>query len=419
VEEVLIMRILVVTQYFWPENFRINDLVEEFVKRGHQVTILTGKPNYPSGTLFPEYQQDPKAFNEYQGCRVVRVPIVMRGQGSGIKLVTNYLSYIMSASLLGYWKLRKDTFDIVFVYEPSPVTVCLPAIFFKKMKGVPVVFWVLDLWPETLEAIGVVKSAKVLSVVGKLVSFIYNRCDLVLGQSKAFYDGIARYCSDKQKIRYFPSWSESVFADSSVQPIEIMQSYDGFKVLFAGNVGEAQDFPAIIASSKQLKATQAKAKFFIVGDGRYSAWVEQEIHDQNLEDYVILLGRHPLEAMPSFYAAADALLVTLKESQAFAMTIPGKVQSYMAAGKPILTMLTGEGSRVVSEAECGLVADSGDANTLAANIQKMSAMSREELTSLGSNARNYAAREFDRDRLISQLESWFVEVVDATQKEQL
>lgn len=412
------MRILVVTQYFWPENFRINDLVEEFVKRGHQVTILTGKPNYPSGTLFPEFEAEPENFNHYKGCKVVRVPVTMRGQGSGRKLVANYLSYVMSASLLGYWKLRKDKFDVVFVYEPSPVTVCLPAIFFKKMKGIPVVFWVLDLWPETLEAIGVVKSPKVLSAVGKLVSFIYNRCDLVLGQSKAFYDGIARYCSEKQKIRYFPSWSESVFTDKFVQPIEVMNAYKSFKVLFAGNVGEAQDFPAIIETAKQLKEMQVNAKFFIVGDGRHSSWVEQEVHSQSLEDYIILLGRHPLEAMPSFYASADALLVTLKESPAFAMTIPGKVQSYMAAGKPILTMLTGEGSRVVREAECGLIADSGDANTLAANIQKMSVMSPAQLISLGANARNYAAREFDRDRLIGQLESWFVEVVDATQKEQ-
>jgi glycosyltransferase involved in cell wall biosynthesis len=188
--------------------------------------------------------------------------------------------------------------------------------------------------------------------------------------------------------------------------------------LFAGNVGEAQDFPAIIETAKQLKEMQVNAKFFIVGDGRHSSWVEQEVHSQSLEDYIILLGRHPLEAMPSFYASADALLVTLKESPAFAMTIPGKVQSYMAAGKPILTMLTGEGSRVVREAECGLIADSGDANTLAANIQKMSVMSPAQLISLGANARNYAAREFDRDRLIGQLESWFVEVVDATQKEQ-
>lgn len=412
------MRILVVTQYFWPENFRINDLVEEFVQRGHQVTILTGKPNYPSGTLFPEYHQEPKAFAEYHGCRVVRVPIVLRGQGSGLKLVTNYLSYVLSASVIGYWRLRKDRFDVVFVYEPSPVTVCLPALFFKKMKGVPVVFWVLDLWPETLEAIGVVKSPKVLSVVGKLVSFIYNRCDLVLGQSKAFYDGIARYCSDKQKIRYFPSWSESVFTDQSVQAIEVMQTYDGFKVLFAGNVGEAQDFPAIIETAKRLKEWQVKAKFFVVGDGRHSAWVAQEIQRQGLADYVLLLGRYPLAAMPNFYASADALLVTLKESRAFAMTIPGKVQSYMAAGKPILTMLTGEGSRVVSEAACGLVADSGDSKSLADNIQIMSLMTSEELAKLGANARDYAAKEFDRDKLISQLEDWFDEVVAANKKEQ-
>jgi glycosyltransferase involved in cell wall biosynthesis len=409
------VRILVVTQYFWPENFRINDLVEALVKRGHGVTILTGEPNYPSGTLFPEYQQDPKAFNEYHGCRVVRVPIVSRGS-SKLKLLLNYFSYPVVASTLGLWKLRKQNFDIVFVCQLSPIAIALPAILYRFIYKIPVVMWVLDLWPDSLSSVGVVRSQRLLAAVGKLVSFIYTRCDLILGQSKAFYQGIARYCVDTKKIRYFPSWSESVFTDKSVQPIEAIQTYDGFKVLFAGNVGEAQDFPAIIEAVQCLKAKQMQAKVFVVGDGRHSAWVEQEIRNQNLEDYVILLGRYPLEAMPSFYASADALLVTLKESPVFAMTIPGKVQSYMAAGKPILTMLTGEGSRVVSEAECGLVADSGDANTLAANIQKMSAMSSEQLVSLGANARHYGEREFDRDTLITQLETWFSEVVEATKK---
>lgn len=382
------------------------------------MTVLTGKPNYPSGTLFPEYQRAPKAFNDYQGSRVVRVPIVMRGQGNGLKLILNYISYALSASALGIWQLRKERFDVIFVFQLSPVTIALPAILYRFLFKKPIIMWVQDLWPETLEAIGVVKSPSVLSAVGKLVSFIYNRCDLVLGQSKAFYEGIARYCSDREKIRYFPNWAESVFLDKLDQHIESMQNYNGFKVLFAGNVGEAQDFPAIIETAKQLKTMQVNAKFFVVGDGRHFAWVEQEIKSQDLEDYVILLGRYPLEAMPSFYACSDALLATLKESPAFSMTVPSKIQSYMAAGKPILTMLTGEGSRVVSEAVCGLVADSGDANTLAVNIQKMSSMSHEQLISLGVNARHYAAREFDRDRLISQLESWFVEVVDVTQKEQ-
>jgi len=405
------MRILVVSQYFWPENFRINDLCAELVNRGHEVTVLTGKPNYPDGAVFPDFLNNPDAFNEYEGCQVVRVPMVARGKGSSVKLLMNYVSYFVSASLIGSWKLRGRLFDVIFVFEPSPVTVCLPAIFLKKLKKAPVVFWVLDLWPETLEAVGVVKSKAILALVGSLVAFIYNRCDLVLGQSKAFYDGIALYCTDKTKIKYFPSWSESVFAGSATLPVQEIEKHQGvFKILFAGNVGDAQDFPAILSAAGLLKKKQLQVKFFIVGDGRAFEWVKSEISKKDLQDYVYLMGRHPLETMPSFYASVDALLVTLQESPVFAMTIPGKVQSYMAAGKPILTMLSGEGSRIIEEAECGYTAKSSDYEQLTNNIIAMSELKQNELVKLGGNAKRYAKTEFDRDTLITQLENWFVEL---------
>jgi glycosyltransferase involved in cell wall biosynthesis len=413
------MHILIVTQYFWPENFRINDLAEELVNRGHRITILTGKPNYPAGELFPEFKASPQNFNEYKGCKIVRVPTIMRGYGSGLKLVLNYLSYVLSASVLGFFKFRKENFDVIFVYEPSPVTVCLPAIFLKKLKGVPVVFWVLDLWPETLEAIGVVKSPRILSWVGKLVSFIYNRCDLVLGQSKAFYKGIAQYCDDKRKIQYFPSWSEGVFSQSeSIVQVAELDCKHCFKIVFAGNIGEAQDFPSILSAAKTLKEQGVNIKIFVLGDGRAFELVKSAVIEKELSAIVTLLGRYPLEIMPSFYAAADALLVTLKDSKAFSMTIPGKVQTYMEAGKPILTMLSGEGSRIVEEAGCGLISNSGDFQQLANNMIEMANYSQEQLAGFGKNAKAYAKKEFDRDRLIDQLESWFKELAEKSKAQQ-
>jgi glycosyltransferase involved in cell wall biosynthesis len=268
----------------------------------------------------------------------------------------------------------------------------------------------LDLWPETLEAIGVVKSPRILSWVGRLVKYIYNRCDLVLGQSKAFYDGIAKYSDNKEKIRYFPSWSETVFVDNNSPAVNGLMKTNSFKVLFAGNVGEAQDFPAILSAAELINIQKQKIKFFVVGDGRAFEDLKIQIVNRGLQDVVILLGRYPLEDMPSFYSAADVLIVTLKESKAFSMTIPGKLQSYMAAGKPVLTMLSGEGSRVVKDADCGLVAMSGDYEAFSENIVAMSRFSIEELEKLGLNAKRYADEEFSRDKLISQLESWFEEV---------
>lgn len=412
------MRILVITQYFWPENFRINDLCQELVRRGHAVTVLTGKPNYPSGELFSEYKNNPAGYNEYMGCKIIRVPITMRGQGSGLKLAINYISYVISGSILGYLKLRKQNFDVAFVYEPSPVTVCLPAIFFKRLKDIPIILWVQDLWPETLEAVGIIKSSNLLKMIGYLVKFIYNRCDLILGQSKAFHDGIAHYCDDKNKIRYLPNWSEAfVLSNAYIEPVEVIKKDNAtFKILFAGNIGEAQDFSSILNAIKIIKNKGIHIKLFVVGEGRALAQIKQEISESDLQESVLLFGRYPLESMPNFFASVDALLVSLKVSPVFSMTIPSKIQSYMAAGKPILTMLTGEGSRIVDEAQCGVTAASGDYNQLANNMITMSNFSPEKLEELGKNAKAYAHKEFERDALIAQLESWFEEVAELSKE---
>ncbi len=402
------MRILVVSQYFWPENFRINDLCDELSKRGCQITVLTGKPNYPSGTVFPDYKKNPREFNSFRGVEIKRVPIIYRGTGRGLRLILNYLSFVVSASTIGIWKLRRKRFDVIFVYEPSPVTVCLPAIFYKKIYKTPVVFWVLDLWPETLESLGVVTSKRLLAWVGILVEFIYRNCDLVLGQSKGFIGSIAKYCSNEDKIKYFPSWSEEIFSTDEERGNFVFEEDNGvFRVLFAGNVGESQDFASILRAAEQIRDKQLKVRIHIVGDGRMSNWLKEQIKLKKLDKYISLEGRHPLEMMPKFYQSAHALLATLKESEAFSMTIPGKIQTYMLAGKPILTMLTGEGSRVIDEAGCGFTANAGDYQTLAKNIEVMSKLKPEDLQSMGMRGREYARREFDRTKLISQLQAWF------------
>ena len=254
------MRVLVVSQYFWPENFRINDLCSELAQRGHEVTILTGKPNYPSGTVFNEYINNPNKFEYYSGCHIVRVPMISRGKSQAIKLILNFFTYAFFATFFGAWKLRDKQFDVIFVFEPSPITVGLPAIFIKKFKKIPIVFWVQDLWPETLEAIGVVKSKWLLNLVGKLVSFIYNGSDLILGQSKPFLHGIRLYSNDTTKIKYFPNWSEGSQSNSVVSPVEEITKHEDFlKILFAGNVGDAQGFSAILQSVEHIKKNKIMA----------------------------------------------------------------------------------------------------------------------------------------------------------------
>jgi len=404
------VKILIVTQYFWPENFRINDLAQELVQRGHSVTVLTGIPNYPAGGVFDAYRQNPMAFGRYNGATVWRVPMLARGHGA-VRLFLNYLSFVIGACICGPWRLRGQQADVIFVFEPSPVTVGLPAILLGRIKRAPVVFWALDLWPETLAAMGVVRSPRVLGWVGHLVKFIYERCTLVLGQSRGFLGSIAKYCSDTQKIRYFPSWAEDVFSQADLVPAPEVPVREGvFNVLFAGNIGEAQDLPAVLSAAESLKHNAA-IRWLIVGDGRKSVWLREEVERRGLQGSVLLLGRFPVERMPSFYAQADALLVSLKKDPVFSMTIPGKVQSYLMAGVPLVGMLDGEGAKVITEANAGLVCAAGDAGGLAAAVLKMAAMSADQRQQLGLNGRAYAQKEFGRDLLMDRLEALLSEAV--------
>lgn len=404
------MRILIVSQYFWPENFRVNDLTQELVQRGHSVTVLTGIPNYPAGKVFDAFKKDREAYDCYAGAKVFRVPMFVRGKGS-LHLVLNYLSFVVGACLFGPWRLRGQGFDVIFVYEPSPATVGLPAVMLGRLKRAPVVFWALDLWPETLAAVGAVRSPRLLSVVGYMVGFIYNRCTLVLGQSRGFLGNIAKYCVDTKKIRYFPSWAEDVFSHEDTQFAPEVAVQEGvFNVLFAGNVGEAQDFPAILEAAEILKHNSA-IRWLVVGDGRMTGWLCDEVERRGLTRCFLLLGRFGVERMPSFYAHADALLVSLRRDPVFALTIPGKVQSYLMAGIPLLGMLDGEGAIVIRDANAGLVCASGDGHGLAKVVLELAAMSKEERQRLGENGRAYAQKEYSRTLLMDRLEGWFAEVV--------
>ena len=399
------MRILIVTQYFWPENFRINDLVSGLVDRGHQVTILTGKPNYPDGCVFSDFRKNPDDFSVYRNSQIVRVPMLARGRGD-FRLAMNYLSFALSASCIGLWRLRGQGFDAIFAYEPSPITVGIPAAVMRAVKKAPLAFWVLDLWPETLEAIGMVRSKYLLKLVGGLVAAIYRRCDLILAQSKSFVGGIFKYAGNQARVEYFPSWADSALSMQNVLPAsEVPVKPGAFNILFAGNVGDAQDFPTILSAAELLR-DHPNIRWLIVGDGRQAEWVRNEISIRGLQPNVLMLGRHPVERMPSFFKCADALMVSLKDEPIFAMTLPGKLQAYLVSGIPILAMLNGEGADIVRRARAGLTCPAGDHEALAGAVLKLYRMSAEERRVMGVNGVEMGALEFSRDKLIDQLEAW-------------
>jgi colanic acid biosynthesis glycosyl transferase WcaI len=401
------MRLLVVSQYFWPENFRINEIVTEMVAKGHHVTVLTGRPNYPEGHIDPEFAAHPYRFGEFGGAEVIRVPLRPRGQGS-LRLVLNYWSFVFWGCTLGPWLLKGRRFDSIFVFETSPITAALPAVLMKWLTGARLVMWVLDLWPDTLSAIGVVRSKRVLGWVGKLCRFIYKHCDLILGQSPAFAAPIEKWSQAPEKFRYLPNWVEGTFDSAPTGPVapELSAFQGRFRVMFAGNLGEAQDLSTVLDAASRVRLLKPKVCWVLLGDGRAADKLRQEIVDLKLQDTVFLLGRHAQERMPSFFAGADALLVSLKPEPIFAMTIPGKIQSYLAAGKPILAMLDGVGAQVVKDAGAGVVCRASDAQALAANCVLLAEQSMSSRTEMGRAGMKFSERHFSREVVLNNLATW-------------
>jgi colanic acid biosynthesis glycosyl transferase WcaI len=400
------MRILVVSQYFHPENFRVNDLSAWLVDRGHEVTVLTGIPNYPSGRFFPGYDVTRRRHETWKGVEIVRVPLVSRGKGGGLRLALNYISFALVASLLGPLRLRRN-YDVIFVHEPSPVTVGIPAIAMRKGTNAPILFWVLDLWPESVTAAGGVRAPWVLSMLTWLTRWIYGHCEKVLVASRAFIPRVVALGVAEERIVYFPNWAEDVFQPSSAAepPVPLAP---GFRVMFAGNIGVAQDFPAILDAAERLK-NHPDIHWIVLGDGHIGAWVREEVTRRGIGATVHLLGSYPPEQMPQFFAHADAMLVSLKPDPVFALTVPAKLQAYMACGRPIIAMLDGEGARIVEEAGAGLTCPAGASHGLAEAVLSMARLTPQARAMMGIQARAYSIANFEREQIFCRLEAWMVE----------
>lgn len=405
------MRVLVVTQYFWPENFRINDLVQGLCERGHQVTVLTGIPNYPSGRVFPGYGYFSKLREHYAGAEVIRVPLIPRGNGGAVRLALNYFSFALAASVLGALRCR-GKFDAIFVHEPSPITVGLPAVILKKIKHAPIFFWVLDLWPESLTAAGSIRTPWLLHLLEGLVRWIYRHCDRLLMQSRGFFAHAQHLGVEAQRLRYFPNWAEKLYRPvepDQAAPAACSTLPDGFRVMFAGNVGVAQDFPTLLAAAEKLKSFP-DIHWVIVGKGRMSAWVSLEIERRGLAGHVHLLGHHAPDVMPALFAQADAMLVSLKREPIFKLTVPAKLQAYLACGRPVIGALEGEGARIINEAKAGVDCLPEDAEALAQAVLSLYQMTDGERAAMGAAGRVYYEANFEREMLFDQLEQWMQEL---------
>ncbi|MBE5528303.1 glycosyltransferase WbuB [Laribacter hongkongensis] len=395
------MRILIVSQYFWPESFRINELVQSLVKRGIAVDVLTGKPNYPEGRIYPGYRAAGSMYEFWQGANIFRVPLFPRGFRSGFRLFLNYLSFIFSGTILGGWQLRNTKSDVIFIYAPSPLLQALPALFIGWIKRIPVVVYVQDLWPESLAATGYVRNPFVIRMVELLVKWIYRRSDLILVSSRPFKGSIERF-SPSAEIIYYPNSVDVSFChpDSGLKP-DVPALDKGFCVVFAGNVGAAQAVRIIAEAAERLR-DHGDIRFVVLGAGSELEWMRARIVELGLNN-LFLAGRFPVEAMPNLLSRADVLLVTLADQPIFAATVPNKIQAYMAVGRPIIASMNGEGARLIQEADAGISVPAEDGAALVGAILKLHSMPAVDRDRLGENGRRYYQQHFDHEQLVDKL----------------
>lgn len=402
------LQILLVSQYFWPEQFSINEVAKSLVIKGHQVDVMTGKPNYPAGAIFDGFRTMGCQSGTYDGVIIHRVPLLARGRG-GLRLALNYVSFLFSGLIFSPWLLYRKKFNVIFVYAPSPILQAIPAIFLGWLKGAPVVLWVQDLWPESLQATGYIENQFALKLVEFVVRFIYRNVDLLLVQSNAFVAPVTALASGTP-VKYLANSIDKIFSEPIATSLPHVDGLkDGFSVMFAGNIGSAQAVEVMIEAATLLQE-YTDIHFVVFGDGSRRAWMLQEAKDRLLTNFH-LPGRFAVETMPGFMKKASVLLVTLSDQEIFAATVPNKIQAYMAVGRPILASLNGEGARLVVEAEAGLSVPAQDAKALSGAILELYRMPVIEREKLGRNGRLYFHEHFDHDGLLVQLIDHFETVL--------
>jgi glycosyltransferase involved in cell wall biosynthesis len=394
------MKMLIVSQHFWPEGFSINGVAKTLLERNVEVEVLTGKPNYPRGEIFSGDLEWGCQQESHQGIKINRIPVLARG-GGGWRLALNYLSFVVSGLLFAPWELRKKKFDVIFIYAPSPILQAIPAIFLGWLKGCPVVLWVQDLWPDSLSATGHVRNRAVLKLVELLVRLIYKHVDLLLVQSRAFEASI-RVMASGTPILYYPNSVDDSFAMPFIGEVPLIEGLgQGFSVMFAGNIGAAQAVGVIVEAASLLREYE-DIHFVVLGDGSSREWMLKELQQRGLSN-LHLPGRFPVETMPGFMQKASVLLVTLSDQPIFAATVPNKVQAYMATGSPIIACMNGEGARLVVEAGAGFSAPAEDSKALTDTILRMYRLSAAERKKMGENGRKYYHDHFNHGHLIDQL----------------
>lgn len=419
-----LFHILVVSQYFYPETFRINDMASEWVKRGYKVTVLTGIPNYPTGSFFEGYGYHSRRREQWNGIDIIRIPLIPRGRSNNrilnsLGMVSNYLSFVLSG---WWWKVMTDIqADLVFTFEVSPMTQALVGVWYAEKHHIPHFLYVQDLWPENVVTVTKLKSRVLIYLINYMVDYIYRNTDQIFVTSKSFAETIInrKVKVDEGKVHYWPQYAEEVYrpldreevrrtAGESL-PVRLIPDDDSFKIAFTGNIGTAQGLDILpkVAAMFKKGHTEKTVKFVIVGDGRYQDAFEKEIQKWGVTDSFIMIPRQEPEEIPKILACCDAAFLSFSDTPLWEKTIPAKLQSYMACSIPVIAVAQGETERIIEEAGCGMCCKIRDTAELAAKIRSMTALLPMELEQLGANGREYSMRYFNKELLMGKMRRFF------------
>ncbi|MFQ7414822.1 MAG: glycosyltransferase family 4 protein [Blautia hansenii] len=392
--------ILVISQYFYPEQFRINDICTEWVKRGYKVTVLTGIPNYPQGRYYEGYGLNKKRKETWNGVDIIRIPLIPRGQ-TPIGLVLNYFSFPISGWV---WNLcNKIKADYVFMFEISPMTQCKIGVWYAKKHKIPLYLYVQDLWPENVEIITGIHNRCIIAPIQHMVDKIYKACEDIFVTSPSFAEAICKRGIKQDKVHYWPQYAEEFYYPRDKEKVTQISTENKFKIIFTGNIGYAQGLDILPKTAKILKEKNIKdVQFVIVGEGRYCEQLKKEIED--IKEMFIMIPKQPAQKIPELLTACDVAFLSFQDMALWKMTIPAKLQSYMACGMPIIASAEGETEKVITEAKCGISTPLGDSVKLADAIISIK---NTDLSILRENSRKYFLSHFEKKHLMDEIELYF------------
>lgn len=402
------MKILVFSQYFYPENFRINTLCRELVRRGHQVTVVTGYPQYPIGRIYEGYGFDIPYETQWNGVRICRVKVHPRGSNL-LGMLRNTVDYVVEANK--WVKACRETFDAVYVFEVSPVTVGLPAVAYKKKFGVPMFFNLQDLWPENVEEVLGIRFPPLTWLINRIVDQIYNASNKILCTSNGFADNLRRRGVPEEKIVFWPQFCLDPDLSQAEKPD--IYTEDTFNIVFAGNLGDAQGLDLMVEAARELKGSGIR--WYLVGDGRARARLEQKVKNCGVFEEVVFVGRVSETEADRYVHFADCAYLSFKDNKIFNMTLPAKLQTYLACGTPILAAAGGESARLVGDNGIGFVCQPR-LEALVKTAKQAAAMSRQAHGAMSEKARAYYETHFTMDALVTALEEMLQEEIDKQER---